>query len=132
MSKHIDINDISRYVSNKMSPEEETSVQEHISGCEECSKKLKDFRTLHSVFMGEEKENSFKNFFFKVYHNPIVRVAAVIAIVAGVGFAIYSSRPKGTKINVGTEAPTYLSTDSLSRDSIPDQDTMIYVPQENK
>lgn len=132
MSKHIDIEDISRYVSNKMSPEQETILQEHISECEECSKKLKEYRALHYAFIGIEKESPARRILFKIYHNPFVRVAAAIVLVAGIGFAVYTSRPKGTPINMGNDAPVYLSADSLSRDSLPKQDTIQCAPLQSQ
>lgn len=131
MSKHLITEDISRYVTNKMSLEEETSLQEHISECEECARKVKEFRALHYAFISEETVSRTKRIWLTIYHNPFVRIAAVLAIVAGVGFAVYSSRPqKGNTINAGNEAPAYLSADSLSRDSIPDIDSIRYTPQE--
>ena len=40
MNRHIDIDRLSRYYLNRLTPEEETAVQEHLRNCPECWTKV--------------------------------------------------------------------------------------------
>ena len=56
MNGHIDIRTLTDYLLNRLSPEEETRVQEHLSSCPECAGKLEGMRRLRQGFFGEEEE----------------------------------------------------------------------------
>ena len=50
MNRHIDIDRLSRYYLNRLTPEEETAVQEHLRNCPECSDRLEAMRKLRKGF----------------------------------------------------------------------------------
>ena len=132
--KHLDIETIYRYVSGKLSPSQETDFQEHISECDECRKKLSGFRSLSTELSENNQENKVRIVFRRIYHSPYVRVAALLIIVAGIGFAIYNSTPKGVPVNNGLNPENVFSIDSMPKKAEPadtinnDTDSLSLIP----
>jgi hypothetical protein len=112
-NNHLNSDSIFKYVSGKMSPEEETSVQKHISECPECRNKLRSFRSLSFFFSEKESKSKSHTFFLKIYHNTYFRIAAVLVVVLGIGFGIYKSRPTGFPIQEGVSPENVFSTDTF-------------------
>lgn len=133
-NKHLNIKTIERYLLNLMSYDEETAVQEHLNSCPECRKKIEGMRKLRSAMEDVKSDkvvSAPKKWYISFYRSPLTRIAAVLLIFAGVGFAIYKSgdKPKGHIIQDGLVPETVLSVDSLPKcdaDSTPE----VYNPQD--
>ena len=110
MSRHLDSHTIFRYVSNRMTPQDETSVQEHISECSKCRAAVERYRALAA---GLEPEASIVQPRFRlIYKSTLFRVAASLIIVAGITFTIINTRPKSLPIQGGHDSGAILSTDT--------------------
>lgn len=110
MSRHLDSHTIFRYVSNRMTPQDETSVQEHISECSKCRAAVERYRALAA---GLEPEASRAQPRFRlIYKSTLFRVAASLIIVAGITFTIINTRPKSLPIQGGHDSGAILSTDT--------------------
>ena len=97
MSRHLDSHTIFRYVSNRMTPQDETSVQEHIS---ECSKRRAAEERYRALAAGLEPEAS------------KVQPRFIPIFVAGITFTIINTRPKSLPIQSGHGSGAILSTDT--------------------
>ena len=115
MSKHLDKYTTFRYVSNQLTPEQETLVQEHISECAKCRDEIRKYRALSSGIGTEQSESP--SIIKLIYKSTLFRVAASLIIVAGVTFAIMNSRPEPLPIQGGHDSGTILSTDTYQPDT---------------
>ena len=115
MSRHLDSHTIFRYVSNRMTPQDETSVQEHISECSKCRAAVERYRALAAGL--EPEASRVQPRFRLIYKSTLFRVAASLIIVAGVTFAIMNSGPEPLPIQGGHDSGTILSTDTYQPDT---------------
>ena len=115
MSKHLDKYTTFRYVSNQLTPEQETLVQEHISECAKCRDEIRKYRALSSGIGTEQSESP--SIIKLIYKSTLFRVAASLIIVAGITFAIMNSRPEPLPIQGGHDSGTILSTDTYQPDT---------------
>lgn len=83
MNRHIDIKTLSDYFLNRLTPEEETAVQEHLSQCPECSEKLAAMRRLRDSMFAQEQPA--RPAVFKIVRSGWFKAAAAVIIVAGIG-----------------------------------------------
>ena len=110
MSRHLDSHTIFRYVSNRMTPQDETSVQEHISECSKCRAAVERYRALAASL--EPEASRVQPRFRLIYKSTLFRVAASLIIVAGITFTIINTRPKSLPIQGGHDSGAILSTDT--------------------
>lgn len=110
MSRHLDSHTIFRYVSNRMTPQDETSVQEHISECSKCRAAVERYRALAAGL--EPEASRVQPRFRLIYKSTLFRVAASLIIVAGITFTIINTRPKSLPIQCGHDSGAILSTDT--------------------
>lgn len=115
MSKHLDKYTTFRYISNQLTPEQETLVQEHISECAKCREEIRKYRALTSGINAEQPQSP--SVIKLIYKSTLFRVAASLIIVAGVTFAIMNSRPEPLPIQGGHDSGTILSTDTYQPDT---------------
>ena len=115
MSKHLDKYTTFRYISNQLTPEQETLVQEHISECAKCREEIRKYRALTSGI--NAKQHQSPSVIKLIYKSTLFRVAASLIIVAGVTFAIINSRPEPLPIQGGHDSGTILSTDIYQPDT---------------
>lgn len=119
MNKHIDKITIIRYLSNKLTVESETMVQEHLSECSQCKGELDRARRLISMYEDSDSTSSQSVVWYRrVMRSSIFRIAAAVILIVGITFAIYKSRPEPLQINPGYDSGEILSVDSLYRDSV--------------
>lgn len=92
MSGHIDIRTLSDYFLNRLTSEEETVVQEHLSVCPECRARLEAMRRL-SRGMFEEEESSMERrpVFFRVLRSGWIKAAAAVILICGIGIFTYDT-----------------------------------------
>lgn len=110
MSRHLDSHTIFRYVSNRMTPQDETSVQEHISECSKCRAAVERYRALAAGL--EPEASRVQPRFRLICKSTLFRVAASLIIVAGITFTIINTRPKSLPIQGGHDSGAILSTDT--------------------
>lgn len=110
MSRHLDSHTIFRYVSNRMTPQDETSVQEHISECSKCRAAVERYRALAAGL--EPEASKVQPRFILIFKSTLFRVAASLIIVAGITFTIINTRPKSLPIQGGHDSGAILSTDT--------------------
>ena len=91
MNGHIDIRTLTDYFLNRLSPEEETRVQEHLSSCPECAWKLEGMRRLRQGFFGEEEEKTAVPALTRILRSGWTRAAAAVIIIAGIGVISYET-----------------------------------------
>lgn len=103
MNTHINIKTLSDYFLNRLSCEEETAVQEHLSSCPECRKKLEDMRRLRDgVFADGRKRTRHDTVLFRVLRSGWTKAAAAAIIICGIGLTAYETsvnRNNGTELN---------------------------------
>lgn len=87
MKGHIDIDTLSKYFLNMLSPEEETKVQEHLRVCPECSAILKAMRSLRKGFQEDRQKENGKEVLFRILRTGWAKAAAVIILTAGISIA---------------------------------------------
>ncbi|CCY35624.1 putative uncharacterized protein [Alistipes sp. CAG:831] len=92
MSGHIDIRTLSDYFLNRLTSEEETAVQEHLSVCAECRARLEAMRRLQRGMFGEE-ETSVERLpvFFRIVRSGWTKAAAAVIIACGIGIFTYDT-----------------------------------------
>lgn len=91
MSKeHLNLDRLTAYFLNRMTSEEETSVQEHLRQCPECSRKLSELRALYDAFYNEKAEVRLP-VFKRIIKSGWTKAAASVIIIFGAGFLIYKS-----------------------------------------
>ncbi len=120
--EHYDIEELSRYFLNRMSPEEETALQEHLEKCPKCRKSLADLRTLHAQFSDIDSLKESQTTFVKVVSSFAFRVAAIIIVVVIVGVALFkwgssqtrNSLPTQMQINEGKDPKQVFDIDSCN------------------
>ena len=79
MSGHIDIRTLSDYFLNRLTSEEETAVQEHLSVCPECRARLEAMRRLRRGMFGEEESSMERRpVFFRILRSGWTKAAAAI------------------------------------------------------
>jgi hypothetical protein len=110
MSKHLDKYTTFRYISNQLTPEQETLVQEHISECDKCREEIRKYRALTSGINTDQPQSP--SVIKLIYKSTLFRVAASLIIVAGVTFAIMNDHPKSLPIQSGHDSGTILSTET--------------------
>jgi hypothetical protein len=115
MSKHLDKYTTFRYISNQLTPEQETLVQEHVSECDKCREEIRKYRALTSGINAEQPQSP--SVIKLIYKSTLFRVAASLIIVAGITFAIMNSRPEPLPIQGGHDSGTILSTDTYQPDT---------------
>ena len=86
MNRHIDIDRLSRYYLNRLTPEEETAVQEHLRNCPKCSDRLEAMRKLRKGFFEDEGTHDRKSVIFRIVRSSWTKAAAAVVIIAGIGF----------------------------------------------
>ncbi|HIZ85777.1 MAG TPA: zf-HC2 domain-containing protein [Candidatus Coprenecus stercoravium] len=84
MSRHIDIETLSKYFLNQLSREEETAVQEHLRSCPECAGKLASMRRLRREFFEDAEKKP--SVMFRIVHSGWTKAAAAVILLAGIGF----------------------------------------------
>ncbi|MFR3328785.1 MAG: anti-sigma factor family protein [Odoribacter splanchnicus] len=107
-------NDIGRYLFDKMTQEEETAFQFHLSQCEKCRTDLQAIRDLTeglkedgipeeaSVSPLTSRNKSFRNYF----------IAASILLLCCLGIVFYYSSGRHPETRPGLSPDTYLYQDS--------------------
>lgn len=92
MNGHIDIKTLSEYFLNRLTREEETQVQEHLSSCPECRKHLEAMRRLHQGMFGEETgTGSIRLVMTRIVRSTWAKAAAVLILVLGIGYFTYET-----------------------------------------
>lgn len=93
MNRHIDIKTLEDYFLNRLSPEEETEVQEHLSSCPECSSRLDAMRRLRDGFFGDVEDGKALRppVVLRVLRSGWTRAAAAAVIIAGAGLLTYET-----------------------------------------
>lgn len=90
MNTHIDIKTLSDYFLNRLGGEDETAVQEHLSSCPECRKKLEAMRRLRKgVFTDGSKHRRHDTITFRILRYGWAKAAAAAIIICGIGFTAY-------------------------------------------
>lgn len=129
MNKHIDIRTLSDYFLNRLGNEEETAVQEHLSSCPECRKKLEAMRRLREgVFTGERKRTRHDNVLFRVLHSGWTKAAAAAVIVCGIGITAYETsvnRNNRTELNSIQKARS-IENEVFAIDTFDTEDSVYY------
>lgn len=140
MNKHLDIYTIHQYVSNRLTPEQESIVQEHISECAKCREEVRRYRALVAGMTSRDEKPA--GVIKLIWKSTLFRVAASLILVAGISFAIYDSRPKALPVQSGHDSGVILSTDtydpetyqsdttSAECDSLPNSAPVYYTPEE--
>lgn len=109
---------IGQYMMNKMSPEEETLLQEHLYSCPECQRKLQEMRKLANALTNESLRIPAKP---KRRQRHFVKILVSILLLCSGSYCIYlwkSSLPD-TPIIHTVSPPVYHHADSLQqRDTI--------------
>ncbi len=122
--KHIDIERLGLYISNRLTTEEENNIQEHLIQCPECRKKLKNLRALHNGFFKDEENVAVKNKsrITAVYF----KVAASLIVLAGISFFVYTSVNNGADKVLTPLSPQerVLENPVFSVDSLSHKDTV--------
>jgi len=95
MNGHIDIRTLSDYFLNRLSREEETAVQEHLSGCPECRDRLEAMRRF---FEDGAQDLSRGPVFFRILRSGWIKAAAAVIVVAGIGVLTYDTLRNRTNI----------------------------------
>ena len=92
MSGHIDIRTLSDYFLNRLTSEEETVVQEHLSVCPECRARLEAMRRLRrGMFEEEESSMERRPVFFRVLRSGWIKAAAAVILICGIGIFTYDT-----------------------------------------
>lgn len=92
MNGHIDIKTLSEYFLNKLTRDEETLVQEHISSCPECRKRLEAMRRLSQGIFGEDTGAAdIRPVFTRIIRSAWTKAAAALIIVTGIGYFTYET-----------------------------------------
>lgn len=99
MNGHIDIRTLSDYFLNRLSREEETAVQEHLSGCPECRDRLEAMRRLRTGFFEDGAQDLSRGpVFFRILRSGWIKAAAAVIVVAGIGVLTYDTLRNRTNI----------------------------------
>ena len=77
---------IGQYMMNKMSPEEETLLQEHLYLCPECSRKLQEMRRLAETLADRQVKMVDKK---KLRQRNFVKILVSIILFFSVSYGIY-------------------------------------------
>ena len=89
--EHPDIGKISDYLTNRLSVEEEISVQEHLHSCAQCREKVRRMRSLRDfIFDGQDKAKD-ESIFIRIIKSTVFKAAAAVVIIAGITFFIRES-----------------------------------------
>ncbi len=89
---HLDIKTLSDYFLNRLSPQEETEVQEHLSSCPECASALNAMRRLKEGFFEDDSAAPARRpVLFRIMRSGWTKAAAAVIIVAGLGIFTYET-----------------------------------------
>lgn len=120
MNGHIDIKTLSGYFLNRLSPEEETAVQEHLHKCPECSARLEAMRKLRQGLFQEDTGQSRPKVIFRILRSGWTKAAAAVIVVAGIGFTTFQTIKNRSNIirqheilNNGNEGDNALDIDTF-------------------
>lgn len=92
MNRHIDIRTISDYFLNRLSVEDETAVQEHLSVCPECRARLEAMRRLRKgMFEDEDSTVQRTPVIFRILRSGWTKAAAAVIIVCGIGLFTFET-----------------------------------------
>lgn len=92
MNRHIDIRTISDYFLNRLSVEDETAVQEHLSVCPECRARLEAMRRLRKgIFEDEDSTVQRTPVIFRILRSAWTKAAAAVIIVCGIGLFTFET-----------------------------------------
>lgn len=118
MSRHLDKVIIFKYLSNKLTEDKETLIQEHLMECDECMNGVEKARKLFSMYEEDSHGRAKVAWYKLLIKSKAFQVAAAVVLIVGITLAISLSRPKNLQIHAGYDSGTILSIDSLSRDSL--------------
>jgi anti-sigma factor RsiW len=134
-------NKLSAYLDGELPPEGEAAVRAHLAGCEECSRRLRQYRALDGLLGGlepapvpadfaagvrreaERRADQGRTKRVRLFGEPgaafqgtLVRVAAALMAVAGlsVGLALGQGVSAGVSGDAVTEEETLLELENLS------------------
>ena len=92
MSGHIDIRTLSDYFLNRLTSEEETAVQEHLSVCPECRARLEAMRRLRRGMFGEVESSTERHpVFFRILRSGWTKAAVAVILICGIGIFTYDT-----------------------------------------
>ena len=122
---------ISDYLTNRLSIEEEISVQEHLHSCSECMERVRRMRLLRdSIFNGQDKAEN-ENIFIRIVKSTAFKTAAVVVILAGITLFIRESLRNSEEVTIQyqifqereqIDPPLYIDTFST-------EDSLYYIEQ---
>ncbi|MGM9775354.1 MAG: anti-sigma factor family protein [Candidatus Coprenecus sp.] len=97
---HPNMEKISDYLTNRLSIEEEISVQEHLHSCSECMERVRRMRLLRdSIFNGQDKAEN-ENIFIRIVKSTAFKAAAVVVILAGITLFIRESLRNSEEVTI--------------------------------
>lgn len=110
--------DIGRYLLNKMSSEEETDFQFHLSQCEICRTKLTEMRCLAKSLTEISAPVRIKRKKGKIKALYLYKVGAAIAALFLIGyFLFFTFRKENNTIYQGLQPNQFHQADTIKRDS---------------
>lgn len=128
---HPNMEKISDYLTNRLSIEEEISVQEHLRSCSECMEKVRRMRSLRdSIFDGQDKTEE-ENTFIRIVKSTAFKAAAAVIILAGITLFIRESLRTTEEVTIQYQIfqereqiapPLYIDTFST-------EDSLYYIEQ---
>ena len=128
---HPNMEKISDYLTNRLSIEEEISVQEHLHSCSECMERVRRMRLLRdSIFNGQDKAEN-ENIFIRIVKSTAFKTAAVVVILAGITLFIRESLRNSEEVTIQyqifqereqIDPPLYIDTFST-------EDSLYYIEQ---
>lgn len=128
---HPNMEKISDYLTNRLSTEEEISVQEHLHSCSECMERVRRMRLLRdSIFNGQDKAEN-ENIFIRIVKSTAFKAAAVVVILAGITLFIRESLRNSEEVTIQyqifqereqIDPPLYIDTFST-------EDSLYYIEQ---
>ena len=111
MSGHIDIRTLSDYFLNRLTSEEETAVQEHLSVCPECRARLEAMRRLRRGMFGEEESSMERRpVFFRVLRSGWTKAAAAVILICGIGIFTYDTVRNRSNVAPSATGATWWSS----------------------
>ncbi len=121
-SEHIDTERLGRYLSNKLTVQEQDLIQEHLHQCQQCSKRLKEMRALHQGFFSKEEAPSKRK---RISTGLYIKAAASLALLVGLSLFIYNSTHNNASNSLTPHIPQQreLTNPVLSADSVVKKDT---------
>ncbi len=120
---HISMEEITRYFLNRMSPDEETSVQIHLRECKEYREELDRLRRLKSEFNKIGQVRDFKHIMTSIGNSSWARAAATIVVILGLGIGIFQLRE--IKLN-NEQLQKFEINEGKGGNDVFDVDTMTY------